>query len=86
MVSSLIFNDAAIFGGRMNLKMVVRDSSEQLNSLKSKPAMMFLVPLIFWEYMDTSLLKMIHTRNQENVPWGFYLTGSDEALRIHPSV
>ena len=86
MVSGLIFTDDAICGGSMNLKIVVRDSSEQWNFLESKPMMIFSVTLICWEYMDTSLLKMVHTRHQENVSWGLYLTGSNEALRIHPSV
>ena len=41
LVSILIFNDAAICGGRMGSKVLVRDLSEMWKYTKSKYAMMF---------------------------------------------
>ena len=43
---SLMWNDAAVYGDRMELILFVRDWSEMLNSLESESAIIFLVPLM----------------------------------------
>ena len=53
MVSGLVFNDADLCDGRMDLNIVVGYLSEWWKSLDSESAMMCLVNLISWEYRDT---------------------------------
>ena len=65
----LMCNDAVICGGRMDLKIVVRDLSERWVSLDTEPAMILLVTLISWEYRDTSLLTRVHTNHRVTVSW-----------------
>ena len=44
----LMWNDAAVYGGRMDLKMYVRDWYEMLKALESESDMIFLVTLMCW--------------------------------------
>ena len=84
LMSVLMCNDAAVCGGRMDLKIVVRDLSEGWKSLESESVMMFSVPLTCWEYRYNSLLTRVHPSYQSNVSWGSSSTGPNEALCIHP--
>ena len=68
----------------MDLKIVVRYISERCKSLESESAMMFLSPLMCWEFRYTSFLTVVHNRNRDIMSWGFSSTGSNEALCIHP--
>ena len=67
MGSGLIWNDAAVCGGRTNLNIFVTYLSEGSRSLENESMMMFLVPLICWEYRDTSLLTRVHPNHQSTV-------------------
>ena len=78
------FNDANVCGGRVDLKIVVRDLSERWKSLESKYAMMFSIPLICWEYRDASLLTRVKPIHRSTVSWGSSSTGSNKDLWIHP--
>ena len=80
----LMWNDAAVCGGRMDLNIFVGDLSERWMSLESEPVIMFSVTLICWEYRDTSLLTRVHPNHRAIVSWGFSLTGLNEYLLIHP--
>ena len=46
--------------------------------------MMFAVPLMCWECRYTLLLTRVHPNHCYTVSWISYLTGSNEALYIHP--
>ena len=61
--SGLMCNDACVCGERMNLKIIVRDISERRKYLESEYVMMFLVPLMCWEYRDISLMMRLHPRH-----------------------
>ena len=63
-------------GGRIQK----RDIYERWKSLKSESVMMFSAPLMFWGYMDTSLMMRVHPSHRENVLWGSSLNESNEAL------
>ena len=51
--SGCLWNDAAVYGGSMDLKFVVRDFTYQWKYLDSEYSMMFSVLLICCDYMDT---------------------------------
>ena len=57
----LMCNESTVYGGRMGLKIFVRDSFDNWKSLESESAMMFSVHLIIWECRDTSLMMRVHT-------------------------
>ena len=82
--SVLIWNDANICGGRMYLKVVVRDFSEWWNSLEMELEMMSPVPLMRCEYIDVSLLMRVYTSHWATMSWGSSLNGSKYAFFIHP--
>ena len=44
----LMWNNAAVCGGRIDLKILVRDSYYMWKSLQSKSGMMFADPLMCW--------------------------------------
>ena len=75
-----MYNDAVVCGRRVDLKIAVRDISEQWKSLESEYVMMFLVTLMSWEYRDTPFLTRVHTIHQATVEWGSFPTGSNESL------
>ena len=45
--SGLMWNYDAVYGGKMDLKIIARDLYERGKSFESEYAIMFLVPLIF---------------------------------------
>ena len=53
--SDLARNSTAVFGGRMDLKIVVRNLSDQWKPLESEYAMVFSAFLVCWDYRDKSL-------------------------------
>ena len=55
-----MWNDAAVCGGRMDLKMLVRDLSERWKSLEREYEIIFLVTLMLWKYKDTSFMMRVH--------------------------
>ena len=75
---------ATVWGGRIYFNIVVRGLSGRWKSLESESAMMFLVPLMCWEYMDTLFMTRVHPNHRGNVSWDFSSTGSHESLCIHP--
>ena len=79
-----MWNYAAVYGGRMGLKILARGSSEMCKSLKSEFSMMFAKALMCWECRYTSLLMRVQTNHRDTVLWISYLTGLNEALYIHP--
>ena len=68
----------------MYFKMFVRNVYESWNYLKSESVMMLSVTLICWAYRYILYLIMVHPIHQATVLWMSYLTGSNEALCIHP--
>ena len=84
MGSYLMCNEAAVCGGGIYLKIVVRDLSERCEYLESESVMTFPCSLACWEYRDTSLVDMVHPIYIETMSWGSSSTGSNETLRIHP--
>ena len=64
LISGLMCNYAAVCGGSMALKIVVRDLFERWKSLESKSVMMFSVPLMCWYYRDTSFITKVHPRHR----------------------
>ena len=59
--SGLMWKDAAVCGGIMEFKILVRDLSEIWKPLESESDMMLLVSLMCWEYRDTLVLTRFHT-------------------------
>ena len=51
-----MWNGFSVCGGIMELKILVLDWSEMWKSLEGNSDMVFSVSLVFWYYMDTSLL------------------------------
>ena len=74
-----MWNDYAVFGGRMELYLYC---STMWKSLVSESAMMFLVPLKCWQYMYTLLLTSVQPSQITTVSWTYYFTGSNDALYI----
>ena len=64
LVASLMRNDAAVYGGRMNMHIVERNLSERWSYLESEYTMMFSVTLMCWYYRGISFLMRIHTNHQ----------------------
>ena len=79
-----MWNNDSVCGGRMVLKILVRDSSDIWKSLKSNYGMMFADPLVCWDCKDTSLLMRVQSNHSDAVFWVSYLTGSNDFLYIHP--
>ena len=85
MGSGWMWNYTTVCCGRMELEILVRDWSEIWKSLESKSAMMLLFPLMFLEYMDTSLLTILQASHQATMSWPSSFTGSYDAFCIQPS-
>ena len=81
----LVWNDAAVFCGKIWLKMFVRVWSDLWKSLERESAMMFSVSLMCCEYRDVSLLTSVHPSHHETALWDSAFTGSKDALCIQPS-
>ena len=86
MGSSLIWNDATVFGWSMGLKILVKDLSEMWKYLESEYATMVVYPLMCWECRDTSLLMRVYNNHCDTVSWSSYFNGSNEFIYIHPRV
>ena len=82
---SFIWNDATICGGRMGLKILVREWYKMWKFLESESAMILLFPFMYWEYRNTLLLTRVQPRNKATMPRNYFFTGSNEALLIQPS-
>ena len=68
--TGFIWNDAAVCGGIMYLKVVVRDSSELWILLERESVMMFSFPLMFCDYRDVSFLVRLHPSHRATMSWG----------------
>ena len=55
-----MWNDAAVYGGRIRLKVFVSVWSDLWKSRERESAMMFYVTLICCEYRDFLLLTSVH--------------------------
>ena len=66
---SLMRNDSAICGGRMELIFFVRDWSGMLKYLESKSAMILSIPLVCWDYRDTLLTISVQPNHSACVSW-----------------
>ena len=62
-----MWDNYAVCGGRVELIILVMECSEMWKSLEIESNMMFLVPLICWEYMDTLLLLRVQTIHRATV-------------------
>ena len=51
--------DVSLCGGRMCLKILVRDSSKMWKPLKSESDIIFAYPFMYWECSYTSLLMRV---------------------------
>ena len=68
----------------MGSRILVKDSYEMWKSLNSESVMIFADPLVCWECRDTLLLMRVQPKNRDTMLWIYSLTGSNEALYIHP--
>ena len=57
-----MLNYADVCDGRIELEVLMRDLSEMWKSLESNSNIMFSVTLMFWEYIDTSLMTRVQPR------------------------
>ena len=78
--SGLMWNNVTLCGGRMGLKILVRDSYDMCKSLKINSNVMFAYPLVCWDYEITSLIMRVHTNHCE------YFICSKYFLYIHPKI
>ena len=62
-----MWDNYAVCGVRVELIILVMECSEMWKSLEIESNMMFLVPLICWEYMDTLLLLRVQTIHRATV-------------------
>ena len=83
--SCLMWNDAAVCGGRIWLNFFVSVWSDMWKYRERESAMMFYVPLMCCEYRDVSLLKRVHLSQQATESCDYKFTGSKYALYIQPS-
>ena len=63
----LKWNDSTVCGGRMCLKMFVRNLYDRWKSLESESVIIISVPLVFWVIRDTSFLIRAHPNHKANV-------------------
>ena len=63
--SYLMWNDAAVYGGRVRLKYFMRFWLDIWKSLKRDSTMIFSVTLICCEYRDVSLLTRVQPSQQD---------------------
>ena len=80
-----MWNDAAVYGGRVGLKFFVRVWSDMWKSLERESAMMFFVPLMCCEYRDISLLTRVQPCQWAMASCDYSFTGSKDALCIQSS-
>ena len=83
--SGLMWSDADVCGGRMGLKILIRELSEMWESLGNEYDMMFADPWMCWECRETLLVMRVHTNHRDTIWWSYSLTGSDEAFYIQHS-
>ena len=84
--SCLMWNNAAVWCGKIWSKMFVGVWSDLWKSLGRESTMMFYRPLMCCEYRDVSLLTSVHLSHRATASWESAFTGSKDALCIHPSV
>ena len=77
-----MWNDAAIYCGRIWLNFFVSVWYDQWKSLERESAMMFSVPLMCCEYRDFSLLTSVHPSHRATESWDYAFTASKDALCI----
>ena len=81
----LMWNDAAVCGGRNCLSFFASVCSDIWKSRKRESAMIFSIPLMCWEYRDFSLLVRVHPSQRATASCDCAFIGSKYALCIHPS-
>ena len=82
----LMWNNAAVCGGRVRLDFFVRVCLDMWRSLERESTIMFSVTLMCCEYRDVLLLTRVQTSQQDTSLCDYALTRSNDALCIQPSV
>ena len=81
----LMWNDAAVCGGRIWLNCFVSVWSDLWKSRDRESAMIFYDTLVCCEYMDVSLMTSVHPSQRTTELCDSAFTGSKDALCIQPS-
>ena len=81
----LMWNVAAVYGGRIRLRIFVSVWSDLWKSRERESTIMFYVPLVCCEYRYVSLLTSVHTIQRATASRDYAFTGSKDALCIQPS-
>ena len=80
-----MWNDAAVCGGRIWLKVFVSVWSDMWKYRERESVMIFSVPLMCCEYRDVSLLTRVHPIQKATESCDSTFTRSKDALCIQPS-
>ena len=78
-------NNATVCGSRIRLEFFVSVWSDIWKSSEKESVIMFSVTLMCCEYRDVSLLMSVHTNERATASCDYALTGSKDAMCIHPS-
>ena len=81
----LIWNNAAVCGGMIWLKLFVSVWSDPWKSRERESTMMFSVLLMCCEYRDVLLMTNAHPSQRDTESWDYAFTGSKDELCIQPS-
>ena len=81
-----MWNNAAVYGGRIWLKFFVSVWYDLWESRERESAMMFSVPLLCCDYRDVLLMTSVHPSHHATELWDSAFTGSKDALCIYPRV
>ena len=82
----LMWNNAAVCGGRVRLDFFVRVCLDMWRSLERESTIMFSVTFMCCEYRDVLLLTRVQTSQQDTSLCDYALTRSNDALCIQTSV
>ena len=83
--SCLMYDDAAVCGGRTRLKTFVSVSSNIWKYRERESAIIFSVPSMCCEYRNVSLTNSVHLSQQDTVVCYYAFTGLKDTLCIQPS-
>ena len=81
----LMWNDAAVCGGRIWLKKIVSVWSDLWKSRERESSMMFYVPLLCFEYRYILLLTSVHPSQRATASCDYAFAILKDALCIQPS-
>ena len=81
----LMWNDAAVCGGRIQFYFFVSVWSDLWKSRERESVMMFSVTLMCCEYRNVSLLTSVHPSQRDTASCDSEFTGSKDSFYIHKS-